>query len=107
MTGFPRFFSFVGVQTGKLRRSTGRLGLFTVKNIADIFRLPVGIIQSLWQVARFQPDVILSTGGFVCVPPVVAGWLLRVPVLTHEQTVQVGLANRIAARFASYIFLLS
>ncbi|MDB5082349.1 MAG: UDP-N-acetylglucosamine--N-acetylmuramyl-(pentapeptide) pyrophosphoryl-undecaprenol [Chloroflexi bacterium] len=96
---------FVGVQTGKLRRATNPLGMLTIKNLKDLFRIPVGVFQSLWHVARFKPDVIFSTGGFVCVPPVLAGWLLRVPVLTHEQTVTVGLANRIAARFARRIAL--
>ncbi len=96
---------FVGVQSGKLRRAERFSGLFSFKNIVDVFRIPVGIVQSLWQVARFRPAVIFSTGGFVCVPPIIAGWLLRVPVLTHEQTVQVGLANRIAARFARRIAL--
>ncbi len=96
---------FVGVQTGKLRRSAKLTGLFTLQNLKDAFRIPVGVFQALWQVVRFKPDVIFSTGGFVCVPPVLAGWLLRVPVLTHEQTVTVGLANRIAARFAQRVAL--
>lgn len=96
---------FVGVQTGKLRRAAKITGLFTLQNFKDAFKIPVGVFQSLWQVARFRPAVIFSTGGFVCVPPVVAGWLLRVPVLTHEQTVTVGLANRIAARFARRVAL--
>ncbi len=96
---------FVGVQTGKLRRAERLIGFFTPKNIIDVFRIPVGIFQSLWQVARFRPTMIFSTGGFVSVPPIIAGWLLRVPVLTHEQTVQVGLANQITARFARRIAL--
>jgi UDP-N-acetylglucosamine--N-acetylmuramyl-(pentapeptide) pyrophosphoryl-undecaprenol N-acetylglucosamine transferase len=96
---------FVGIQTGKLRRANHLLGLLTFQNLTDLFRIPVGVGQALWQVARFKPDVIFSTGGFVCVPPVIAGWLWRVPVLTHEQTVTVGLANRIAARFARRIAL--
>ena len=96
---------FVGVQTGKLRRATSLRGMVTLQNIKDAFRIPVGVFQSLWQVAKFRPDVIFSTGGFVCVPPVVAGWILRVPVLTHEQTATVGLANRIASRFARRIAL--
>lgn len=97
--------NFQGVETGKLRRAESLRGLFTWKNISDAFRIPVGVLQSLWYVARYRPHVVFSTGGFVCVPPVVAGWVLRVPVLTHEQTVQVGLANRIAARFAKRIAL--
>lgn len=90
---------FVGVETGKLRR------YLSVQNLTDALRVPMGVGQSLAQVARFRPDVMLSTGGYVCVPPVVAAWLLRVPVITHEQTVQVGLANRIAARFARRVAL--
>lgn len=90
---------FVSVATGKLRR------YFSVENAVDTLRVPVGVAQALGHIARFGPDVLLSTGGFVCVPPVVAAALLRVPVITHEQTVQVGLANRIAARFARRIAL--
>lgn len=96
---------FVGVQTGKLRRSSSLRGYLSLANLFDLFRIPVGVFQALRQVWRFRPDVVLSTGGYVCVPPVIAAWLLRAPVLTHEQTVQVGLANRIAARFAARIAL--
>ncbi len=96
---------FVGVQSGKLRRSFNLRGYFTPKNIVDVFRVPVGVVQAVWQVAKFRPKVVLSTGGYVSVPPVIAAWLLRVPVITHEQTVQVGLANQIAARFATRIAL--
>lgn len=96
---------FVGVQTGKLRRSARWTGMLTRQNLRDGFRVPVGIAQALGHVARWAPDVVFSTGGFVSVPPVVAGWLRGVPVLIHEQTVQVGLANRITARFARRIAL--
>ncbi len=69
--------------------------------------MPVGVAQSLREVRSFRPDVVLATGGYVAVPPVIAAWLLRVPVIIHEQTVQIGLANRIAARFATRIALSS
>lgn len=97
---------FVGVATGKLRRSSkGPLGLLTGANLRDAFRVPVGVLQAAGEVRKFRPDVVLATGGYVCVPPVIAASLLRVPVLTHEQTVTVGLANRIAGRFARRIAL--
>ena len=97
--------AFVAIATGKLRRSQSVLGHFSWRNLLDALRLPWGVLQALAAVARFRPHVVLSTGGFVCVPPVVAAWLLRVPVLTHEQTVQMGLANRIASRSALQIAL--
>lgn len=97
---------FVGVATGKLRRSSrGPLGLLSAANLRDLFRVPLGVLQSLSAVRAFRPDVVLATGGYVSVPPVLAAWLLRVPILTHEQTVTVGLANRIAGRFATRIAL--
>jgi len=96
---------FVGVQSGKLRRASSLRGLLTLRNLGDAFRIPIGIGQALNEVRRFRPDVALATGGYVSVPPVVAAGLLRRPVLIHEQTVQIGLANQIAARFATRIAL--
>ena len=90
---------FVGVETGKLRR------YFSLENFTDLLRIPTGIAQSRREVARFHPHVALSTGGYVAVPPVMAAWGLRVPVVIHEQTVQIGLANRITANFATKIGL--
>jgi UDP-N-acetylglucosamine--N-acetylmuramyl-(pentapeptide) pyrophosphoryl-undecaprenol N-acetylglucosamine transferase len=91
--------TFAGVETGKLRR------YFSFENFIDQFRLPVGVTQSLRVIRRFSPDVVFSTGGYVAVPPVLAARLLRVPLIIHEQTVQIGLANRITARFATRIGL--
>jgi UDP-N-acetylglucosamine--N-acetylmuramyl-(pentapeptide) pyrophosphoryl-undecaprenol N-acetylglucosamine transferase len=97
---------FVGVASGKLRRSSrGPLGLLTGANLRDAFRVPVGVLQAATAVRRFRPDAVLATGGYVSVPPVIAAGLQRVPVLVHEQTVTVGLANRIAGRFARRIAL--
>lgn len=89
---------YVAIQTGKLRRY---LSLETPVDL--LVRLPAGGVQALRAVRRFRPNVIFSTGGYVCVPTVAAGALLRVPSLTHEQTALVGLANRIAGKFATRV----
>ena len=85
---------FVAISTGKLRR------YLSFQNFVDVLRVPVGIVSGWWQVRKFRPDVIFSTGGAVSVPTLVLGHRIA-PVLTHEQTAQVGLANRTAARFAA------
>lgn len=90
---------FVGVETGKLRRYLSR------ENLSDALRLPVGVAQAFKIVKKFRPHVVLATGGYVAVPPVLAAALLRIPIITHEQTVQIGLANRINARLARRIAL--
>lgn len=90
---------FVGVETGKLRR------YFSWQNFTDAGRVPLGVLQAMGIVRGFAPDVVFSTGGYVSVPPVMAARLFNIPILIHEQTVQVGLANRIAARCATKIGL--
>lgn len=85
---------FVAIQTGKLRRYA------SLKTVSDAFRIPVGIGQAWRQVRRFRPDVIYSTGGAVSVPTALAGSRIA-PVLTHEQTAQIGLSNRTLARVAA------
>jgi UDP-N-acetylglucosamine--N-acetylmuramyl-(pentapeptide) pyrophosphoryl-undecaprenol N-acetylglucosamine transferase len=85
--------AFASVQTGKIRR------YLSLETVTDLFRIPVGIAQAWTKARAFKPDVIFSTGGNVSVPTVVGGAQVA-PVLTHEQTAQVGIANKIAARFS-------
>ena len=87
---------FVTIPTGKLRR------YFSLQTAADAVRVPLGVAAARRQVRRFRPDVVFSTGGFVSVPTVVAAWHAA-PVLTHEQTAVLGLANRLNLRFADVL----
>lgn len=90
--------AYKAIQTGKLRRY-----LSWQTPVDLLVRLPWGAVQAWAAVRKFKPEVIFSTGGYVCVPTVIAGWMLRVPAITHEQTALVGLANRIAGRFAKRV----
>jgi UDP-N-acetylglucosamine--N-acetylmuramyl-(pentapeptide) pyrophosphoryl-undecaprenol N-acetylglucosamine transferase len=96
---------FVPIATGKLRRSANPIRLLSLRNIRDAANVPIGFFEALKVVGAFHPNVIFSTGGYVSVPPVLAGRLLNIPIVMHEQTVQVGLANRISARISSRIAL--
>lgn len=85
------------VMSGKLRR------YFSMENIIDIFKVPIGFVQSLWILLRFMPDAIFSKGGYVAVPIVLAAWIYRIPILMHESDSTPGLANQFLSRFASRI----
>lgn len=63
----------------------------------------IGVAQSLGAIARFRPDAALVTGGFVSVPPVVACWMKRCPVLIYLPDLEPGMAIRTTARFAKGI----
>lgn len=89
--------SYAGILTGKLRR------YFSLYNLIDFFKIPIGFFQALFTMGRFRPDVIFCKGGYVCLPIAIAGRLLRIPVILHEADVSPGLANRLSARFATTI----
>ena len=86
-----------GISAGKLRR------YFSLRNFTDIFRVLLGIVQSLILFCRDRPQVVFSKGGFVSVPPVLAARIFRVPVITHESDTVPGLATRIISRSASVV----
>jgi len=64
-----------------------------------------GFIQSLGLILKFRPVLIVSFGGYLAVPAVLAGTILRVPSVTHEQTVGAGLANRFLKYLVKWIFV--
>ena len=65
--------------------------------IAAPFRLVVALIQSMLIIGRSRPRVVLGMGGFVAGPGGLAAWLLRRPLLIHEQNAIPGLTNRLLA----------
>ncbi|MHB9091023.1 MAG: undecaprenyldiphospho-muramoylpentapeptide beta-N-acetylglucosaminyltransferase [Chloroflexota bacterium] len=78
----------------------GRSPLAVAGNLG---RTLVGIVQALRLIGAFRPQVVLATGGYVCVPVVVAAWLARVPSLIYLPDMKPGLAVRSLARLASCV----
>lgn len=85
------------VTCGKLRR------YFSFRYILDFLKFPVGIVQSLWHLLKFMPDVVFSKGGYGSVPVVFVAWLYRIPILLHESDATPGLANRFLGSLASRV----
>ncbi|WP_431676776.1 UDP-N-acetylglucosamine--N-acetylmuramyl-(pentapeptide) pyrophosphoryl-undecaprenol N-acetylglucosamine transferase [Kitasatospora sp. KL5] len=94
---------FATVATGKIRRSANPLKLASPANVRDMFRVLRGIVQARRLVADYAPDVVLATGGYVAVPVGRAAQRCGAPLVVHEQTVRLGLANRVLARSAARI----
>ena len=63
-------------------------------------RLARAILQA-WQVLRrVQPDCVVGMGGFVSGPGGLVAWLMRRPLVIHEQNAIAGMTNRWLSRFA-------
>ncbi len=92
-----RGWPFKAISCGKLRRYWSR------ENFTDFFKTLRGVIQSIGIIRKFRPEVIFCKGGYVSLPVAIAGGLLRKPVVIHESDLEMGLANKIAAKFARII----
>lgn len=88
---------FVGLNTGRLQRKLTRFTIFS------LLKLPFGIIKSFLILIKFEPDVVVGFGGYVSIPVALCAFILRIPVVVHEQTMEAGLANRLICRFAKKI----
>jgi len=95
----PMGIKFIAIAAGRLQRR------FTRYTIPAALRLPVGFFQALYHLARVRPAVILSFGGYLGVPAIMAGWLLGIPGITHEQTTVIGLGTKINAFFCRKVAL--
>lgn len=94
---FDNEIEFRSIHAGKVRR------YFSILNIVDFFKTAYGFIESFFKVFSIFPDVIFSKGGFMSLPVVFAGKILRIPIVIHESDSYPGRANMIVGRFAKKI----
>ena len=75
----------------------------------ELFLTSVSVLkgrnQALKIMKEFKPDVVIGTGGFVCVPVVLAGKKYGARTYIHEQNAYPGKANRLLEGVVDKIFL--
>lgn len=94
-----RNIEFVNFETGRLTR------FFSLKSIINFLKIPIGFIRAFFIIKKYQPDIILSFGGYLALPVVFWGYFFKSKIFTHEQTINPGLSNRIIAFFSKKIFV--
>jgi UDP-N-acetylglucosamine--N-acetylmuramyl-(pentapeptide) pyrophosphoryl-undecaprenol N-acetylglucosamine transferase len=88
---------FVAIVSGKYRR------YFSLRNAITPFAMAVGFFQSLKILYSYKADCVYGTGSFVQVPFLWAAWVVRVPIVIHQQDVVPSLANRLCSWIANKI----
>jgi UDP-N-acetylglucosamine--N-acetylmuramyl-(pentapeptide) pyrophosphoryl-undecaprenol N-acetylglucosamine transferase len=92
---------FVGLAAGGLR------GMGPLVQVRNASRLAGGFWQARGVLARFRPDVVLSTGGYASVAVTLAAWLKRIPVVIYLPDIVPGQAIQTLSRFAARIAVTS
>ncbi len=74
------------------------------KGLTGWLLAPVRLTRAVWQaigvLRRHRPRAVLGMGGYAAGPGGIAAWLLRRPLVLHEQNAVAGMTNRVLSRFA-------
>jgi UDP-N-acetylglucosamine--N-acetylmuramyl-(pentapeptide) pyrophosphoryl-undecaprenol N-acetylglucosamine transferase len=74
------------------------------KGWRSLLLAPLKIVQACWQamtiLRRNRPRAVLGMGGFAAGPGGLVAWLMRIPLVIHEQNAVIGMTNRLLKRFA-------
>lgn len=76
---------------------------FTLKNLKIPFILLKSISACKKILKKEKPALVFSKGGFVSVPVCIAAFLLKIPVITHESDLSLGLGNKIICKFSKKV----
>ncbi|WP_415902922.1 undecaprenyldiphospho-muramoylpentapeptide beta-N-acetylglucosaminyltransferase [Neptuniibacter sp. QD29_5] len=79
-------------------RGKGKLSLLLAP-----FKLLIALWQALTVVRSVKPDVVLGMGGFASGPGGLAAWLLRIPLIIHEQNAVAGMTNKALSKLAKKV----
>ncbi|MBL4865945.1 MAG: undecaprenyldiphospho-muramoylpentapeptide beta-N-acetylglucosaminyltransferase [Pseudomonadales bacterium] len=82
---------------------SGLRGNGLARLIAAPLQLTKALLQSLKCLREIRPQGVLGMGGFVTGPAGLAAWMLRIPILIHEQNAVAGLSNRLLSRLSKRI----
>jgi UDP-N-acetylglucosamine--N-acetylmuramyl-(pentapeptide) pyrophosphoryl-undecaprenol N-acetylglucosamine transferase len=82
----------------------GVRGKGVVQKLSAMAFLIIASVQALWLVLRRGPRCVVGMGGYVAGPAGVAAWVLRKPLVIHEQNAVAGTTNRMLAPLATRIF---
>jgi len=74
-------------------------------NLLFPLRLLVSLIQARRELRRFQPDLVVGTGGYVAGPVLHQAIKLKIPTAIQEQNSYPGITTRLLAKKVDMIFL--
>lgn len=90
---------FVALSTGRFQRK------FTRYTIPSLLKLPVGFVCAFSMIRKFNPDVVMVFGGYISLPVAFASYILRKPIIVHEQTIGASFSNKIISLISARIFI--
>ncbi|RKD34299.1 undecaprenyldiphospho-muramoylpentapeptide beta-N-acetylglucosaminyltransferase [Thermohalobacter berrensis] len=87
-------------QTIRVKGFMRKLSFDTLMSLKE---LALGLNDARKIINKFNPDIVIGTGGYVCGPVVLVAALKKIPTLIHEQNAYPGVTNKILSRFVDKV----
>ncbi|HCM89341.1 MULTISPECIES: undecaprenyldiphospho-muramoylpentapeptide beta-N-acetylglucosaminyltransferase [Vagococcus] len=75
----------------------------SLSNFKTVYLFLSSIKKAKQIIKKFQPDIVIGTGGYVCGSVVYAAHKLNIPTIIHEQNSVAGVTNKFLARYVDKI----
>ena len=92
-------YDITHIRTGKFIRS------FTFKNFNSIIKIIKGMKDASKIIKEFKPDLVIGTGGYICVPVMHASKKYKVPYILHESNAFPGLSVKLYSKNAASVMI--
>ena len=90
-------YNLIHVKAGRFHR---KLTWYNIRNMTRAF---LGVFDTMKVISKFNPDVVIGTGGFICVPVMKAAGIKKVPYVLHESNAYPGLSVKLVAKDAAKV----
>ena len=90
-------FDIKHIRTGKIERS------LTLKNVKALYNAYLGMSDAKKILKNFKPDLVIGTGGYICVPTMIACKKLHIKYLLHESNSFPGISVKLFSKKAEYV----
>ena len=93
-------YKIIGLWISGFQRSYNSLS-----NLLLPFKIILSLFHSLVIILKYNPKIVIGTGGYASGPVMYVASILRIPVFIQEQNSYPGLTNRILSKYAKKIFV--
>lgn len=77
----------------------------TIENFKNLYGTYKSIDEAKKIIKEFKPDILIGTGGYICVPTVIAAKKMNIPVILHESNAFPGIAVKLFKKKADKILV--
>ncbi len=89
----------------KTLRAYGIERKLTLQNIKNLYYTIKSIKEAKKLMQEFKPDVVIGTGGYICMPVIIAANQMKIPTLLHESNAFPGVSVKLLSKKVNTVLL--